>query len=532
MSTELEFFFPFGRYHATSWDRAANDGSVEWPPAPWRILRALYACWANHELERTDGIAEEEMLGVLGKLAVPPTMVTAPVDEAHTRHYMPSASHRTTNRSAGTDRIIDSFAVVPAARGPKPRSALKVSWPVELSAPERDRLAAAAGSIGYLGRAESTCWAVLVDEMRAASAPAGLNHRGLAGERRWEARPAELSASPSDVSVMLDGAVADVDEASLLTPDIGSGFKPEHLLATVAKVRIADRRAMPVGSKFVRYWAKPAGGSRLRSRKPVTGDRVESLRWVLDPATRPSATLGLAYAELLRARSKKVLEGADDTRSDVHLIVGHRAGDEQPAHGHRHAHFLFLDEDRDGLIDHATLWVPDGLSPSSAAKLLKRVSGVGSDDGGPARRVNMRFLSAGPLQTVTPWLIGPSTVWATNTPFCVPRFQKRETTEQFVANAIERELASRGIDTSVVSISISGQRDTPDHRFPMRDLPVRFRRHRSKRRRGPQRDGHERGHFARNPFAVRVEFGSAVTGPLVLGHYSHFGLGVFFPADD
>ena len=51
MSTDLHFYFPFGRYHATPWDRAANDGSVEWPPAPWRILRTLYVVWVNYEFE-------------------------------------------------------------------------------------------------------------------------------------------------------------------------------------------------------------------------------------------------------------------------------------------------------------------------------------------------------------------------------------------------------------------------------------------------------------------------------------------------
>ena len=34
-----------GRYHANPWDRAVNEGASEWPPSPWRILRALVATW-------------------------------------------------------------------------------------------------------------------------------------------------------------------------------------------------------------------------------------------------------------------------------------------------------------------------------------------------------------------------------------------------------------------------------------------------------------------------------------------------------
>ena len=43
--TTLAFRFPLGRYHANPWDRAVNEGATEWPPSPWRILRALVATW-------------------------------------------------------------------------------------------------------------------------------------------------------------------------------------------------------------------------------------------------------------------------------------------------------------------------------------------------------------------------------------------------------------------------------------------------------------------------------------------------------
>ena len=532
MSTDLHFYFPFGRYHATPWDRAANDGSVEWPPAPWRILRTLYAVWANHELERTDDISEEQMLHLLDRLAVAPSMVVAPVDQAHTRHYMPGSQHRTTNRSAGTDRVIDSFAVVPAAKGSNPRAALKVSWPVDLDESERQCLSKAAGCIGYLGRAESICWA----ELSSTDQP----FPEVAGERRWapQSRSADERGQEGalrsangerEASVMTDGYVADVAEASLLTPDVDAGFKPQNLLATIASVRLADKRAMPVGSRFLRYRSQIAEQPpRTRTLGRASSDRVTTLRWVLDPSTRPSATLALLYGEFLRSRCKKILETAESTKADVHLITGHVATDRRPAEGHRHAHFLFLDEDGDGLIDHATLWVPQGLLPASAAALLARVTAVGSDDRGPARKADLRFLSAGGLETVLPWMIAPSSVWATNTPYCVPRFQKRETIEEFVAGALRRDLVSRGIDTPFVVDAIADQRAAPDSRFPMRDVPLRFRRTRLKRG-GPQQNGHERGHTARNPFAVRLEFVEAVEGPLLLGQYSHFGLGVFFP---
>jgi CRISPR-associated protein Csb2 len=45
MPATLALRFPLGRYHATPWDRSANEGTTEWPPSPWRLLRALVATW-------------------------------------------------------------------------------------------------------------------------------------------------------------------------------------------------------------------------------------------------------------------------------------------------------------------------------------------------------------------------------------------------------------------------------------------------------------------------------------------------------
>lgn len=40
----LKLRFPGGRYHATPWGHHVNEGLIEWPPSPWRLLRALIAC--------------------------------------------------------------------------------------------------------------------------------------------------------------------------------------------------------------------------------------------------------------------------------------------------------------------------------------------------------------------------------------------------------------------------------------------------------------------------------------------------------
>ena len=42
MPITIKLTFPGGRYHATPWGRHVNEGVPEWPPSPWRLLRASW----------------------------------------------------------------------------------------------------------------------------------------------------------------------------------------------------------------------------------------------------------------------------------------------------------------------------------------------------------------------------------------------------------------------------------------------------------------------------------------------------------
>jgi CRISPR-associated protein Csb2 len=69
MPTTLVLTFPLGRFQATPWDRHVNEGAVELPPSPWRLLRTLYAVWQT----RYPDLPEQTMYQLLSDLAAPPT---------------------------------------------------------------------------------------------------------------------------------------------------------------------------------------------------------------------------------------------------------------------------------------------------------------------------------------------------------------------------------------------------------------------------------------------------------------------------
>src|ERR1700676_3171843 len=85
MPVIIRLTFPGGQYHATPWGRHVNEGVPEWPPSPWRFLRALVAAW-----KRTcPGIPEQQVRSILAALVDPPVFPLPPHRVPHTRHAMP-----------------------------------------------------------------------------------------------------------------------------------------------------------------------------------------------------------------------------------------------------------------------------------------------------------------------------------------------------------------------------------------------------------------------------------------------------------
>src|SRR4029079_16989800 len=85
MSVTLQLRFPAGRYHATPWGRHVNEGVPEWPPSPWRLLRALVAVWRR----TCPDLPEAQVRRILEVLLQPPHFQLPAFTVAHTRHYMP-----------------------------------------------------------------------------------------------------------------------------------------------------------------------------------------------------------------------------------------------------------------------------------------------------------------------------------------------------------------------------------------------------------------------------------------------------------
>ncbi|PSQ92574.1 MAG: type I-U CRISPR-associated protein Cas5/Cas6, partial [Proteobacteria bacterium SW_6_67_9] len=165
----IAFRFPAGRFHATPWGRHVNEAEVEWPPSPWRILRALVATW--HLKADVERYPQTLLDGLVERLCeqLPAYRVPSGV-RAHTRHYMPQAERnivRLTFDANGhrvgwvadpnnkkktkpdTALVFDGFVRL------APDAELVAAWPdVELDAEQMALLDALLRDLGFLGRGE------------------------------------------------------------------------------------------------------------------------------------------------------------------------------------------------------------------------------------------------------------------------------------------------------------------------------------------------------------------------------------------
>ena len=145
MPVAIKFRFLTGRFHATPWDRNPNEGVPEWPPAPWRILRAVVAA-----AYRADGDPDEATLArIVGALSGAPVYRLPLATASHTRAYLPQY------KAGDSALVFDSFVAVGDGAG-DPQAEVTVDWATAVIADEDvDALRRWLEVLTYLGRAES-----------------------------------------------------------------------------------------------------------------------------------------------------------------------------------------------------------------------------------------------------------------------------------------------------------------------------------------------------------------------------------------
>lgn len=466
----LEVRFDLGRYHGTPWGSHVNDAAVEWPPSPWRLLRALYATTRTNVGLAAHRSAVDRALQALIDAPAPVYQLPS-TRPGHTRHYMPKASYSSA-KPEETAKVIDSYLAV------APDAPLRIWWDTELDAEARAALAAAARCVGYLGRSESVCALTVSSHSEPSSDPL--------------ARP-----------VAHDGEDGEFEVVELLSPTRGEPL--DTIAISVTELR-AKRLLMPPGTHRVPYALPRAPTSQRTPSLHAQPPRPTLAAFRLRGSSRPGIVEAVAVGQALRSALQARFGGVRGDRASA--TFSGRAGDRPRADQHRHAHFLTAPGADGRRIDRLYVWAPEGFGEDEVVALagLTYIRLRETPD------LQCALTSLGtPFDLALPDLLGPATAWRSVTPFGLVRHPKRRNDEVVDGpeDQVRRELAHRGLPEPVEVWLEKGSW----HRF------------RSSKA-GSSRL--ERASLA----GIRVRFDQPVAGPLALGALSHYGLGLMQPAVD
>lgn len=525
--TRIVFHFPGGRYHATPWGHHVNEGLIEWPPSPWRLLRAFVAT-AFTKLGAPDPLPPGHVLRrLIASLAEAlPSYVLPAGTATHSRHYMPLGVLDKGREK--TTLVLDTSLALG-------EGALAVVWDRTLDPDCQSLLAKIVSQMGYLGRAESWVEGCLLADTEAL--PDGDTTRphadGMALGPGWEQVSLLAPIGVSEFDAWRTDAEARV-AAQLPLPEGKRGTPkailtkrqkamepfPEDLFACLTRDTAWLQKhgwSQPPGSRRVLYWRRSDSLATMPPHQPPRRPRtppVEAALLALASDNRhgdvlPLYTRCLPQAELLHRALAGIAGNGEPAAPSV--VTGRDAAG-SPLVGHQHLHILPLSLDRKGdrFVDHVLLWAPMGLD-SKAQRAIMNLHSIwtkGADD----LRVTLAGMGsvADMANVVGNRTLGPSKVWTSCTPFVPPRFLKKSGANTLFGQ-VQAELVSHGLPEARVEV-------LPREDVVARDLHrfVRARRDDSK---GPPQDCF---------YGLRLTFAEPVSArPVALGYASHFGLGLF-----
>ncbi len=569
MQIVLQQVFPLGRFHATPW--RANpfaDPYGEWPPSPWRLVRAIVARWYQWAREATPTLDTGALDALVGALCTSRYSFHLP---ASTRRGDPLRQYQPVEFGMDPPNFKAwraEFAMPTSGVSDDLRSRLTDGGAEELEPTETKLLVRVAKS-----KAKKTIEQLLgkpLADWRGLRPDPGMRSYGtsLAQDNYWCVPPTDEGAVWwfLDGDLWTDPIVTALDRCLERISYFGRAetftrirrashgypepncFLLEHRGSNSVPVlvpspdalrsdveRVTDdgenvKRSIPPGSR-VMYAIRPSRAPArdkpdARLARPDCRLVQLALGWNVAPEPRAVVRLtarfrGVVLRGLLRIKTGDHTATWSRVDASVRETVADMFGKDalgKPLAGHRHTEYLAWCED--GVPTRLLVW-RDGrpfdedehTAILSAASRELSWAAAGTD----ADAWKVRLV---PLDRAVPPPPGfdeaPARSWETVTPYVPPRHHLRggkpRDRESLVAQ-IRREIALRGFERvdQVEVEQIGGAEWVAVH--------------------VPRGQGAKRAFLGdRRGYLIRLTFPEPVSGPLRLGHSSSFGLGLFRPA--
>ena len=529
----LEQTFPLGRFHATRWNQNPfEDRHGEWPPSPWRLLRALAARWFQYARETGDE-DEEARNQLLRQLAAQPPAFHLPSftwrGEPSPRQYQKTevawtdaSANAAAYKKAKTTLVLDVFRAV------SPSAAIIWVWDtVDLSPRLANLLKELLKRTLYFGRAETFC------QLTVGQAPPQYVARCELSKVNKTDSPV-LVASP-DGELNLESLLASSDDRILRGRQIPPGTEwcyarlPQRPIVSIPQSR---KPKLPADLHVIQF----AVGGRVYPEQANWTRVIEKFRGcVLKQAARiVSEGKCMSYREL-----------TNDLRDKLKHLSG-KDGHGVPIRDHQHAYF-FLYPDEFGNPTRLVVYrrtpfdaiVNDGFEVEAIlAASREPVFWQSRDLDWSLRLVPLPFETPSPAGCYS--VDRAAVVWVSATPFVPPnrrrfrengRLRNGESANALLKKALTQFLQANKSTAKVVAIQSLNDDGEPVTESLNQD-PADFSWvtiHESLLERRSRLENRTRA--VRQGFRFRIEFSEPVHGPILVGNSCHFGLGLFVPED-
>ena len=483
----VELKFPSGMFHATPWGRNVNEGVPEWPPSPYRLVRALYDAWKRKRSEWQEAQVEP-LLDALA--SEPPLFRLPPAGASHTRSFLSENDRDVTQRQL----VFDAFVALGK------ESSIIIHWPkAELSDAQKKDLDELLSVVNYLGRSESWVTAKLSPQ---------------AADVEWNCIPIIDSRELHDAKIVQVACSLprSVYATKPLMVKASKRGKPKILgwldaLAMSASDVLDSKLSEPPAFQSVMYLRLAncfdAGPSHEGAKYEPN---VTGVLYGMESKVLPPVTSTIEVSQKIRRKLMGIHKGIVGDPTRVSPKFSGKDIDGKPLKGHRHVYIMPMDMDKDGLLDHLLITCKEYFDLEELLA-LDRLRSIWQASGRPD--IQLVALEWGKMGEI----VGsePNTRLTSATPFLPPRHYRKgrgefgEWLKQEVAKAAEDHGLPKPIRITIVPRLISSRREI---RW------LEFRRNR-------------KNENAQIGYGFELTFQEPVVGPVALGKDAHFGLGLF-----
>ena len=505
MKVILRQTFPLGRFHANPWRAFPfEDPHGEWPPSPWRLLRAILA--RSHQYERECGVEgtawREQTVKVFCtsriSWSLPPFSWRGPGLRQYQPAvftFVPSGKKKPREKKYQSTLTRDNFWIIGDPRSDSDSDV--IWWSVEGTEWSRDLfdwLDASLARMTYFGRAES-----------------------LTEIRRVENLPPNI-----DINCVLEGMPSS-NSVPVLVPIPDATLEQVQSLTDAPPVA---NSTVPPGTQWL-YAKRPAKppvklpSPKRRSKKPM-----RFLQFAIGTRVSPPRKSIVVLTQRFRGRVIREFLGVDwkrasmEQREAARLLTGKEAdGKPLQDHQHPHARFGILFDKETNKATRLIVWRDQPFTDAEQRAILNAAEQELQIAFGKARRNDPWTVRLVPLDSQVPPPRGFDAQtyvrWETATPYVPPRhvYDRRgrvkpgETPEE----QLQLELKRMGFDISKLMIEVN------------HEVSEWIRVHRPRRSQNDPTNTEKRGYH------VSLTFDKPVRGPIAVGHSSHFGLGLCVP---